>query len=185
MSYRIMATECHFRNVGRSAKRFVWRERLRVVVRAWRECADAERVRPLGHGVLAAKLAQGLHAQRGCGEVRLAALGWHAQLLLGWMRLVRGTEGHGRRRRQRGEARQSVGSATAADDLCRLCDDDEPAAGSTDDARMTARRTRRNDTVLALTVRVCAMLARHLRDPQHVAQLSGRQRHAERARGDG
>ena len=95
-----------------------WRERLRVVVRAWRECCDAARVRPMGHGVLAAKLAQGPHRTVGRGASRLWSLGWHAHVLVEWMRLVRGTVGHGRRQQRRQQdrsARQPAASDSGSD----------------------------------------------------------------------
>ena len=108
------------------------REQLRVILRAWRERCDSARVRPAGHGVLAARMARGPHARGGCGVERLWQLGWSAKVLVEWMRLVRGTRGRLR--------------------------DSRPPRGD----RRPVGQPRRTDAVLSLRGSARALLSRHL-----------------------
>ena len=79
-----------------------WRERLRTIMRAWREHCDVRHVRPAGRGILAMSMAAGPHPRQGCAATRLWRAGWQAKALLTWARLVRGGTGHTwQQRRQR------------------------------------------------------------------------------------
>jgi hypothetical protein len=164
-----------------------WRERLRVIMRAWRERCDVTRVQPGGHGALAAKMAQGPFAPHGCGATRLWQLGWHVKALIEWMRLVRGTRGHVQRasdapRPEHGHAMvdprtSELRRARPAHFTVRNCEEcDTP-----NDADGTSRaRTCRTDYTLSMRAHARSLLRAHLLSAGETRLV-----HAQRARGDG